>query len=70
LDRHGRQLPQTVADAEADQYPTLHGAFCVEVLQGPGEGLFVPSGWHHQVRLLASRAMDSGLVGTLPWQSR
>lgn len=42
-------------DAEApdfERYPLARGAAIVECIVGPGELLYVPAGWYHQVRAL------------------
>ena len=52
LSRTGRQLASDVRAADADEFPMLATARCVEVVQEAGEALFVPSGWHHQVENL------------------
>lgn len=35
-----------------DRYPLARQANCVEVIVNPGDMLFVPAGWYHQVRAL------------------
>lgn len=36
-----------------DRFPLARGAAIVDVVVGPGEMLYVPAGWYHQVRALS-----------------
>ncbi len=54
---HRRCRDQLVADSRDGEYdpadyPNVAGAVHVDVVQRPGEVMFVPSGWHHQVHNL------------------
>ncbi|CAL8468075.1 g7614 [Coccomyxa elongata] len=56
-DRFGREMAHDFAldaSSRAEQFPNLAAArqHVVEVVQGVGEAIFVPSGWHHTVRNL------------------
>ncbi|BDA42235.1 2-oxoglutarate and iron-dependent oxygenase JMJD4 [Coccomyxa sp. Obi] len=56
-DRFGREMEPDFdldASSRAEQFPNLAAArqHVVEVVQGVGEAIFVPSGWHHTVENL------------------
>ncbi|KAI9223922.1 hypothetical protein BC828DRAFT_374808 [Blastocladiella britannica] len=47
-DQHGNVV-YSVDHVDAAKYPRFHEAISIEVIQEPGQVLFVPSGWFHQV---------------------
>lgn len=43
-------IPDVTADAiDQEQFPHVHEAHAIRVIQEAGEAIFVPSGWYHQV---------------------
>ncbi|KAH9946099.1 Clavaminate synthase-like protein [Epithele typhae] len=58
LFRKGREAHAEVAfdvrDVDPEEFPGFKHARPVIVEQGPGETIFVPSGWHHQVENLTN----------------
>lgn len=55
-DAAGNLVPDVRPESAADRsaWPRLHEALavCADIVQRPGEIIFVPSGWHHQVHNL------------------
>ncbi|KAI1795860.1 Clavaminate synthase-like protein [Ganoderma leucocontextum] len=55
--RGGEEHSETaydVRDVDPTQFPRFHQARPIVVEQGPGETIFVPSGWYHQVENLTA----------------